>query len=357
MAKISEKDVNKFLDYIGISKSSKNKEQNLYKILGIIPEVDDEGNRLPTPYEILQTPPQFRDGKEVPIIFAIKNRAKKIGKYLGSEKLFYYINKKVKDEASLDGTLEELKKKYKHAIFIGNAEQALSYLEFLESLTGSQIEEIMGSYYNYAMFYKRMKKQLMMDMFAHFFLTYFFRYRNNIREGLLKKSGHFKPYFEKNSLTLSGNELNQISQANVFANSSQVDFSGIKSIKFENMDMDFDDTPSFSVPTQTVTEMPKPEIPNIIAKPDSAKSESINIETASKNEPVSEKPEASNVAPVQEEQNESDKDFEERKSFVKIPKSVKSKFYDIPEFSKNKIDAELETEQNQPEDTKSFNWG
>ncbi len=81
MAKVSEKDVNKFLDYIGIGKGSKRKETNLYKLLGIIPEVDDEGNRVPTPYEILQTPPQFRKGKEVPIVFAIKNRAKKIGKY------------------------------------------------------------------------------------------------------------------------------------------------------------------------------------------------------------------------------------------------------------------------------------
>ncbi len=352
MAKVSEKDVNKFLDYIGIGKGSKRKETNLYKLLGIIPEVDDEGNRVPTPYEILQTPPQFRKGKEVPIVFAIKNRAKKIGKYTGSNRIFYYPHQKNRNnEPSINATLDELKKKYRHAIFIGNAEEALSYLELIEGLTGSAAEEIMGSYYNYALFYKRMKKQLLMDMFAHFFLTYFFRYRNNIREGLLKKSGHFRPYFEKNSLTLSGNELNEISGADIFANSAPVDFSGIKSIKFENLETDFD-IGVLASQTNVQDEISKPEIPNIMSQASSS-----NLKTETANDSDKSKPENSetndekNEAKLEEEESK----FDERKSYIKVPKSVKG-LYDIPEFEKKATEKNIDLEE-RSEETKSFNWG
>ena len=340
MAKFSEKQIGKFLDYIGANTESKKKERNLYKILGIIPEVDDEGNRVQTPYEILKTPPQFRDGKEVPIVFAIKNRAKKVGHYSGSQNLFFYAHRKHEKEVSeLEETLIDLKKKYKHALFVGNADEALSFLELIDSLTNGGAEEIMGSYYNYTMFYKRMKKQLLMDMFAHFFLTYFFRYRNTIKEGLLKKSGHFRPYFERESLTLSGSDLNEISKADVFENSPAVDFGSIKSITFENLVPDMD---NYREAVQTPIESSKPDISNIISE----RAETVLKESSTDKTESSENLEKTEIKEHDLLETEKDLPPEERKSFIKIPKALKTNLHEnsAPEEIQEKV-----------EETKSFN--
>ena len=83
-----------FYKAMGLSgkKTTQNGEVlDLYRVIGIKPEFDEDGQRRLTPYEILGVPPQFRDGvNETPIVFAIKNRVQKIGKYTGEELNFIY---------------------------------------------------------------------------------------------------------------------------------------------------------------------------------------------------------------------------------------------------------------------------
>ena len=75
---------------------------DLYRILGAKPEIDENGKRKLTPYEILGVPPQFDENKkERPIVFAIKNKVKKIGNYTGKETTFFYESHRVKEEHSL----------------------------------------------------------------------------------------------------------------------------------------------------------------------------------------------------------------------------------------------------------------
>lgn len=317
MAKVSQKDIDKFFKDIGLGGYSKKSEPlNLFKALGIIPEVDEDGNRVLTPYEILRTPPKFVNGKEVPIVFAIKNRAKRVGKYSGTDTLFFYAKKNgVKEGTELELALEELKKKYRHAIFLGNADEALSYLDMINSLTGGMGDEFKDSYYNYALFYKKMKKQLMMDMFAHFFLTYFFRYRNNIKEGLINKSSRFRPYFEKPTAVFTGNELNDIAKYGNFGDSKNIDFGDIKSIKFENNFDEFDD---YSLDEITSTK--------------SSVAETIGAPVQS--DAVFAQPSAASITPQQPQKLETESshqgteaenkdELEERSSYLKNPKGLK----------------------------------
>ncbi len=328
MSKVTEKQVEEFLDELGVDKTKEfGKSKNLYKILGIVPEVDDEGNRLATVYEILGTPPQLRNGKEVPIVFAIKNRVKKLGRYQGSERLFFYAHQnKNKEVSSLEATLENLKKKYKHALFVGNTDEAVVLIDLIDSMTGGHASEIVGSFYNYAVFYKKMKKQLLMDMFVHFFLTYFLRYRNNIKQGIINSSKRFKPYFENPSITLSGNELNQIFEEEGFVNSSAFNFSDIKSFK---VDTDFYEV--------------KPSRPNKVFE---GKQTAPNVS-------IIEKPKI----PVVQEKKRNQENKEEKqtknelKSFIKVPKHVKSTIFKL--FDDMQPDQEEKIE-NKQEENKSF---
>lgn len=246
MAKVTEADVSKFFKIIGVNDSgSRGRSANLYRVLGVLPETDEDGNRIKTPYEHLGVPPQFRNGKEVPIVFAIKNRVAKVGRFTGSDLLFYYSKRnKIRQTQSQTNTIEELKKKYRHAQFIGNIDEAMKIVDIINSVSGGKADEIMGSFYNYAMFYKRMKKQLLVDMFNHFFLTYLTRFKSQVKEGLINDTKQFRPYFERQSFTVSGNDLNEISKEQNFATQKEYDFGDIKSIKIDNNF--FDDGLDFS---------------------------------------------------------------------------------------------------------------
>ena len=142
---------------------------NLYKLLKIEPQKNEDGTRVLTPYEILGVLPVFKNGKERPIVFAIKHRALKIGKYEGQITKFIYAKSKVKEEKNI---LQTLKEKYRAAIFAGNLDEADSCLKMIDELTGGRSSEFKDSFYDYSVYYKRMKKQLLLDLFSHFFLMY-----------------------------------------------------------------------------------------------------------------------------------------------------------------------------------------
>lgn len=166
---------------------------NLYKLLNIVPQKNEDGSRILTPYEHLGVLPVFKDGKEVPIVFAIKNKVSKIGKYEGEVTKFIYKTSKVKEQQS---TIDKWKEKYRAAVLAGDESQAESCLSMIDSLTGGKASDYVDSFYNYAKFYKKMKKQLLLDLFAHFFLMYIQQRSSLIKSGVIMKDKIYKPYHE-----------------------------------------------------------------------------------------------------------------------------------------------------------------
>lgn len=316
MKNFSDDEIKEFLRIIGVTDlTQKNKKLNIFTILQISPEIDSDGKRILTPYEILGVPPKFRDGFEVPIIFAIKNKVKKIGKYSGSEKIFYYsksnsIKKKnIINSESIDDSINELKKKYRHAVFMGNMDEALSIYGIIDSLTGGRALEILCSSFDYTLFYRRMKKQLLIDIFAHFFLNYLRKYRNRVKSGLVKVSKKYKPYFEKESFSLSGDELNDFYQDNNTMsegiNLSLLEVNKtISRIRYES---------NFDVPFDT-------QAKDIEPLNDDA--EKVEIKIQSEEPQKSVQSEAKNL-----DKNESEED-DLNKSFLKIPKILRKLGFD-----------------------------
>ena len=187
-----------FYKAMGLSgkKTTQNGEVlDLYRVIGIMPEFDEDGQRRLTPYEILGVPPQFRDGvNETPIVFAIKNRVQKIGKYTGEELNFIYKDNRVREEDTL---LETLKAGYKRAIMMGDDEEAAKYLDLIDKVSKGGASDFLSSFYDYTKYYKRLKKQLLIDIFAHFFLMYMTVKSITIQPGIIRGQKVYKPFKEK----------------------------------------------------------------------------------------------------------------------------------------------------------------
>lgn len=209
---------------------------DVFSVLGIKPTVNSQGRRMLTPYEILGVPPQFVGGKERPIVFAIKNRVKKIG-HLEMPGLFLFKSKRVKEEDSL---LEQLSAKYRHAIFEGNDADAASFLDMINNLSRNKADELMDSFYNYTKFYKKMKKQLLIDIFAHFFLMYINSSDVNFKKGIIKGGKVYRAYKE------GSNENIKEEQVIGFGFGKDFDMPNLKSITIErpeseDIDESYDD--------------------------------------------------------------------------------------------------------------------
>ena len=100
MSKFTNKQIFEIYNTMGVSDPkffNEKKIVNLFKLLNIEPQFDDAGKRILTPYEILGVLPQIVDNKEKPIVFAIKHKVSKIGKYDGQIKDFFYKKQKVKE--------------------------------------------------------------------------------------------------------------------------------------------------------------------------------------------------------------------------------------------------------------------
>ena len=197
MGKFTSEKIAEFYKRVGLSNAEffdGKKTVNLFKILKINPQTDEDGNRLKTPYEMIGVFPKFVNGVEVPIVFAIKNRVLGIGKYEGEIKDFVYKNQKVKEEKSI---IQTLKERYRAAIYAGDEETAESCLEMISNLSSEEASEFKDTFYNYTKYYKRMKKQLLIDLFAHFFLEYIQERSSIVKNGVIKKDKLYKAYKDK----------------------------------------------------------------------------------------------------------------------------------------------------------------
>lgn len=258
-----------YYDALGFSEEgviSNGEVLDLYRVLGAKPETTSTGSRKITPYEILGVPPQTVDGvNERPIIFAIKNRAKKIGNYTGEQTTFLFKGHKVKDELSI---LEQLKANYKRAILMGNEADAAKFLDLINQVTGGRAQEFLDSFYDYTKFYRRMKKQLLLDLFSHFFLMFMMAKtrRSTVHKGILKKDRIYKAYHEQESEYDYEREyidaLNQI----MAANAAGPEFPVVTSVKFEHKSDDYDESSvrvEKSIPKATPHHMPAPPPPPV----------------------------------------------------------------------------------------------
>ena len=169
--------------------------KNIFDFLSIKPDVDENGNRKLTPYELLGVLPNIVDKKERPIVFFIKNKLKniKLIKNFSNNTFTFSDDKNKKDNDSL---IEFVLKSYKTAMAQNNMAQAERQLDMLNMITGGKAKHYIRFCYDYTKFYKQMKKQLLIDLFSHFFLIYLMKKRSLIKKGLIIKNKKFKPYSE-----------------------------------------------------------------------------------------------------------------------------------------------------------------
>ncbi len=130
-------------------------------------------------------------GYEIPIVFVLKNRVGKIGKFQGQTVKFSCKNNKVKDNKS---TLEELKSRYKRAVLDGKQAEADELFKMIDALSGGKAKEVLRSFFDYTKYYKKIKKQLIIDLFAHFFMLYIYSMISAAKGGVVRKNKIFKPF-------------------------------------------------------------------------------------------------------------------------------------------------------------------
>ena len=240
-------DIINFYKMCGISEDmylSRKGVLDLFSLIGISPEFDEQGNRLPTVYEQLEIPPVFRDGKEAPIVFAIKHKVSKVYKpkleeKIATEKFTYSgAGEKVSDKMILN----KLKQDYFSAVVNGNLNEATRIYDIIDKITGGKADYFIAVQYNCVKFYKKMQKQLLMDMFANFVILMILNKKYSIREGLVKFNKLYKAFVQKqlesgnfglvknnsikipeiNKITISISEDEKIKASNVKADVARV---------------------------------------------------------------------------------------------------------------------------------------
>lgn len=195
-------DIINFYKMCGISEDmylSRKGVLDLFSLIGISPEFDEQGNRLPTVYEQLEIAPVFRDGKEVPIVFAIKHKVSKIHKPKQTDKIstdkFTYTG--AKEQVSDKVILNKLKLDYFSAIVNGNLNEATRIYDIIDKITGGKADYFIGVQYNNVKFYKKMQKQLLIDMFANFLILMILNKKYSVKEGLVKFNKLYKAFVQK----------------------------------------------------------------------------------------------------------------------------------------------------------------
>ena len=166
-------DIINFYKECGISEDmylSRNGVLDLFSLIGITPEFDEQGNRLPTVYEQLSIAPVFRDKQEVPIVFAIKHKVSKVYKPKEDDKISTekYTYNGSKEQVNDKVVLNKLKEDYFSAVANGNLSEATRIYDLIDKITGGQADYFIGIQFNCVKFYKKMQKQLLIDMFANF---------------------------------------------------------------------------------------------------------------------------------------------------------------------------------------------
>lgn len=196
-------DIIKFYEKCGVSEEtylSKDGALDLFTLLKIKPEFDEDGNRKLTPYELLEVLPKFEDGHEVPIVFAIKHKAKKVvhGGAVSGE--FTFAGARKSDSMDI---LNKFKQDYFNAMDALNVSEATRIFNLIDKLTGGHAEEVLGVKYNYEMFYIKMKRQLLIDLFANFLILRIMNRKSQVKEGVVKADKLYKEFVDSQEKQLT----------------------------------------------------------------------------------------------------------------------------------------------------------
>ena len=240
-------DIINFYKECGISEDmylSRNGVLDIFSLIGMTPKFDEQGNRLPTVYEQLSIAPVFRDKKEVPIVFAIKHKVSKIYKPKEDDKIstddYTFVGEK-EDQVNDRVILNKLKQDYFSAIVNGNLSEATRLYDLIDRMTGGKAERFIGIQYNSVKFYKKMQKQLLIDMFANFVILMILSEKHSVKDGIVKFNKLYKAFIQKqlssgnfgliknksinipeiNQITISISEDQKIKGSNVKANLSK----------------------------------------------------------------------------------------------------------------------------------------
>lgn len=193
-------DIINFYKQCGISEDmylSNDGVLDLFTLLGIKPEYDESGERIPTVYEQLGIAPIFRDKKEVPIVFAIKHKISKIHKQeILSSKTFAF--KGAKELTSEDAILLKFRQDYFSSFYSGNLAEATRLYDIIDILTGGNADKYIGIQFNAVKFYKKMKQQLLIDMFANFVILMVLSKASNIKQGIVQYDKLYKSFMKQN---------------------------------------------------------------------------------------------------------------------------------------------------------------
>ncbi len=202
------------------------KVKNIYDFLGIKPEVDEAGKRTLTPYELLGVLPNIVGDVEKPIVFFIRNKLKNLKpvKTAQAENFIFSKEKNNKDDSLIEFVLNS----YRTALAQNNISEAERHFDMLNKLTGGKAKHYIGSVYDYTKFYRQMKKQLLIDLFSHFFLLYLMQKKSLIKKGLIIKNKKFKAYNQ-----------NKIFQTNI-----ENQLPEIKSVRIDEIAMGEKETPA-----------------------------------------------------------------------------------------------------------------
>lgn len=167
--------------------------KNIFDFLGIAPEFDDNGQRMQTPYEVLGVLPNIDGDIEKPIVFFVRNKIKNL-KPVKTQNHLNLAYSKEKNNTKTDELILFAIKGYKTAVEQNNQAEADRYFELLEKLTGGKAKHYISDGYDYTKFYKKMKKQLIIDLFSHYFLLYLMQKKSIIKAGLVIKNKRFHAF-------------------------------------------------------------------------------------------------------------------------------------------------------------------
>ena len=134
LAQKSEEDIIKLYGLAGIPilRDENGKIKDIYELLGISPEYDEDGNRILTVYEQLGIVPRFtNNGTEIPSFLSIKNRIKK---FIKTEKSVGHLTRKLSDKEREELQIRRiLEEKKKEAEIFGNKSKAQAIQKTLDS--------------------------------------------------------------------------------------------------------------------------------------------------------------------------------------------------------------------------------
>ena len=272
-------DIINFYKMCGISEDmylSRNGVLDLFSLIGIAPEFDEQGNRVPTVYEQLSIAPVFRDKKEVPIVFAIKHRVSKIHKAKPEDKISTEIYKYAgeKEQVSDKIILIKLRQDYFSAVVNGNMSEATRIYDLIDKITGGKADYFIGVQYNCVKFYKKMQKQLLIDMFANFVILMILSKKHTVKDGLIKFDKLYKAFIQKElsngnfglikNNSISAPEISKISVT--IAEDDNVKVSAIKSSKTKDEKISSVQKPAEAQTTQTFVSFVKEKIQHKLSK-------------------------------------------------------------------------------------------